>query len=74
MSYASQEYYYRGDHRPPRREKLPDAVVPRTEARLTSNPSDRHNAVRYVASEAHDADDLRALLEMLGLRPEEGLN
>lgn len=36
-------------------------------------PAQRSRAVRSVAHHAHDAAELRELLDMLGLSPEEGL-
>ena len=36
-------------------------------------PSDRRKAARTVAAHATDAADCRALLNMLGLHPQEGL-
>lgn len=35
--------------------------------------AERHKAVRYVASSAHDAHDLALLLDMLGLTAHDGM-
>ncbi len=37
-----------------------------------NSPTERHRAVRFLASRANDAGDLGQLLDMLGLHAEEG--
>ncbi len=52
--------------------KYNDAHIPATEIKYREG--ERHNAIRWIASNAKDADDCSLLLDMLGLRVEEGID